>query len=129
MYLIKHKNITDRSLNKSNLHLNKFGSACFAKNFIKFFTTAFRSTKDIQFPTFGSSFRANSETVEVYDCPPDISPQISDNILNPAEVLKTRKGFRVGHSRANGAKRRSGRKPGARVLIPPGYLHPGKGTH
>jgi cellulose biosynthesis protein BcsQ len=33
----------------------------------------------------------------VYDCPPDISPQISDNILNPAEVLKTLKGFRVGH--------------------------------
>jgi hypothetical protein len=30
---------------------------------------------------------------------------------------------------ANGAERRSGRKPGARVLIPPGYLHPGKGTH
>ena len=28
--------------------------------------------------------------------------------------------------RANGAERRSGRKPGARVLIPPGYLHPGK---
>ena len=27
--------------------------------------------------------------------------------------------------RANGVKRRSGRKPGARVLIPPGYLHPG----
>jgi hypothetical protein len=31
--------------------------------------------------------------------------------------------------RANGADRRSGRKPGARVLIPTGYLHPGKGTH
>jgi hypothetical protein len=29
--------------------------------------------------------------VEVYDCPLDISPQISDNILNPAEVLKTLK--------------------------------------
>jgi hypothetical protein len=27
--------------------------------------------------------------------------------------------------RANGAERRSGSKPGARVLIPPGYLHPG----
>jgi hypothetical protein len=27
--------------------------------------------------------------------------------------------------RANGAPRRSGRMPGARVLIPPGYLHPG----
>ena len=26
--------------------------------------------------------------------------------------------------RANGAERRSGRKPGASVLIPPGYLHP-----
>jgi hypothetical protein len=25
--------------------------------------------------------------------------------------------------RANGTERRSGRKPGARVLIPPGYLH------
>ena len=62
-----------------------------------FLTTAFRSTKDIQFPNFSSSFRANSETVDVYDCPPDISPQISDNILNPAEVLKTLKGFRVGH--------------------------------
>jgi hypothetical protein len=24
---------------------------------------------------------------------------------------------------------RSGRKPVARVLIPPGYLHPGKGKH
>jgi hypothetical protein len=33
----------------------------------------------------------------VYDCPPHISPQISDTILNPAEVLKTLKGFRVGH--------------------------------
>ena len=32
-------------------------------------------------------------------------------------------------SRANGAERRSGRKPGARVLIPPGYLQPRKGTH
>jgi hypothetical protein len=31
--------------------------------------------------------------------------------------------------RSNGAERRSGRKPGARVLIPLGYLHPGKGTH
>ena len=31
--------------------------------------------------------------------------------------------------RANGAERRSGRQPGARVLIPPGYLHPGKGKH
>jgi lysophospholipase L1-like esterase len=41
MYLIKHKNITDRSLNKSNLHLNKFGSACFAKNFIQFFNHCF----------------------------------------------------------------------------------------
>jgi hypothetical protein len=29
--------------------------------------------------------------------------------------------------RANGAERRFGRKPGARLLIPPGYLHPGKG--
>ena len=27
---------------------------------------------------------------------------------------------------ANGAECRSGRKPRARVLIPPGYLHPGK---
>ena len=33
----------------------------------------------------------------MYDCPPHISPQISDNTLNPAEVLKTLKGFRVGH--------------------------------
>ncbi|CAB4003657.1 Hypothetical predicted protein [Paramuricea clavata] len=97
MYLIKHKNITDCSLNKSNLHLNKFGSASFANNFIEFFTTAFRSTEDIQYPTFTSSFRTHSETVEVYDCPPDISPQISDNMLNPAEVLKTLKCFRVGH--------------------------------
>jgi hypothetical protein len=31
--------------------------------------------------------------------------------------------------RANGAERRSGRKPGARVLIPPDYLHPGKRKH
>ena len=29
-------------------------------------------------------------------------------------------------SRANGTKRRTGRLPGARVLIPPDYLHPGK---
>jgi hypothetical protein len=28
--------------------------------------------------------------------------------------------------RANGAERRSGHKPGPRVLIPPGYLHPEK---
>jgi hypothetical protein len=32
-------------------------------------------------------------------------------------------------SRANGADRRSGRNPGTRVLIPPGYLHPGKRKH
>ena len=32
-------------------------------------------------------------------------------------------------ARANGAERRSGRKPGARVLIPPGYLHPGERKH
>ena len=31
--------------------------------------------------------------------------------------------------RAKEAKRRSGRQPGARELIPPGYLHPGKGKH
>ena len=31
--------------------------------------------------------------------------------------------------RANGAERRSGRKPVARVLILPGYLHPGKRKH
>ena len=31
--------------------------------------------------------------------------------------------------RANGAERRSGRKPGARVVVPPGYLHPGKRKH
>ena len=99
MCLIKHKTITDRSKNKSNLHLNKFGSACFAKNYklYSFLITAFRSANDIQSPTFSSSFRANSETVEVYDCPPNISPQISDNSLNPAEVLKTLNGFTVGH--------------------------------
>jgi hypothetical protein len=34
----------------------------------------------------------------------------------------------VDSPRANGAERRSGRKPGAGVLIPPGYLYPGKGT-
>jgi hypothetical protein len=33
------------------------------------------------------------------------------------------------YPRANGAERRSGHKPGARVLIPPGYLHPGKRKH
>ena len=33
------------------------------------------------------------------------------------------------YSRDNGAERRSGHKPRARVLIPSGYLHPGKGTH
>jgi hypothetical protein len=32
----------------------------------------------------------------------------------------------ISSARANGAERRSGRKPGARVLIPTGYLHPGK---
>ncbi len=31
--------------------------------------------------------------------------------------------------RANGAKRRSGRKPGRGLLIPLGYLHPGKCEH
>jgi hypothetical protein len=31
--------------------------------------------------------------------------------------------------RANGAERRSCRKPRARVLIPTGYLHLGKGKH
>jgi hypothetical protein len=33
------------------------------------------------------------------------------------------------YSRANCAERRSGREPGARVLIPTGYLHPGKGKN
>jgi hypothetical protein len=31
--------------------------------------------------------------------------------------------------RANGAECRPGRKAATRVLIPPGYLHPEKGTH
>ncbi len=31
--------------------------------------------------------------------------------------------------RANGAKRRSGRSPGRGLLIPLGYLHPGKCEH
>ena len=31
------------------------------------------------------------------------------------------------HPRANGAERRSRRKPGTRVLIPPGYLPSGEG--
>ena len=34
-----------------------------------------------------------------------------------------------GYPRANGAERRSGRKPGASVLILPGYLHLGKQKH
>ena len=104
MYLIKHKNITDRSLNKSKLHLTNLDQHALQTTLYSFLTTAFSSTKDIQFPTFSSNFRTNSETVEVYDCPPDISPQISDNILNPVlknvlknKVLKTLKGFRVGH--------------------------------
>ena len=33
------------------------------------------------------------------------------------------------YSRAKGAKRRSGRKPGQGLLIPHGYLHPGKCEH
>jgi hypothetical protein len=33
------------------------------------------------------------------------------------------------HPRANGAERRSGRKPGAKEVIPPCYLHPGKRKH
>ena len=33
------------------------------------------------------------------------------------------------YSRANGAKRRSWRKPGGGLLIPLGYLHPGKCEH
>jgi hypothetical protein len=33
------------------------------------------------------------------------------------------------NSRANGAERRSGRFPGAKVLIQPGYLYPGKEKH
>ena len=35
----------------------------------------------------------------------------------------------ISYPRANGSGRRSGRKPEARVLIPPGYLHPGKRKH
>ena len=35
----------------------------------------------------------------------------------------------MNNPRANGAKRRSGHKPGARLLIPHGYLHPGKCEH
>jgi hypothetical protein len=35
----------------------------------------------------------------------------------------------VYNPQANGSERRSGRQPGARVLIPPVYLHLGKGTH
>ena len=35
----------------------------------------------------------------------------------------------VNYPRANGAEHRSGRKHGAKVLIPPGYLSPGKGKH
>ncbi len=35
----------------------------------------------------------------------------------------------MNNPRANGAKRRSGRKPGARVLIPHGYSHPDKSEH
>ena len=36
----------------------------------------------------------------------------------------------MSNPRANGAKRRSGRKPGGRgLLIPLGYLHPGKCEH
>jgi hypothetical protein len=35
----------------------------------------------------------------------------------------------ITNPRAKGAERRSERTPGARVLIPPGYLHPGKRKH
>jgi hypothetical protein len=40
-----------------------------------------------------------------------------------------RAGLQDVYPRANGAERSSGRKPGARVLIPHGYLHPGKRKH
>ena len=33
MHLITHENITSRSLNKSKLHLNRYGSSNLAKNF------------------------------------------------------------------------------------------------
>jgi hypothetical protein len=42
------------------------------------------------------------------------------------QVIKFTNYF-ANNPRANGAERRSGRMPGVRVLIPPGYLHPGGG--
>ena len=41
MHLITHENITSRSLNKSKLHLNRYGSANLAKNFNYFFNHSF----------------------------------------------------------------------------------------
>ena len=45
------------------------------------------------------------------------------------EVQTSGFGLCIIYPRANGAERRSGLQPGARVLIPPGYSHPGKGKH
>ena len=41
MHLITHENITSRSLNKSKLHLNRYGSANLTKNFKYFFNQSF----------------------------------------------------------------------------------------
>ena len=37
--------------------------------------------------------------------------------------------FAHNRRRQRKTKKSSGRKPGERVLIPPGYVHPEKGTH
>ena len=41
LVLRTHENITSRSLNKSKLHLNRYGSANLAKNFKYFFNLSF----------------------------------------------------------------------------------------
>jgi hypothetical protein len=55
---------------------------------------------------------------------------VKSSISSSSSFLLTSSTMHTKHfPRANGAERRSGRKPVARVLIPPGYLHSGKGTH
>ncbi len=36
LHLITHENITSSSLNRSNLHLNKYGSSIFARNIVNY---------------------------------------------------------------------------------------------
>ena len=69
---------------------------------------------------------------EIYTCKEPLQPKAFRRVnLTASSSLITQPGsFNSAiNPRANGAKRRSGRQPGARVLIPPGFLHPEKGKH